>query len=194
MKNILLLLLVATATEISAAALDYGDTVAADPGNDRIMPRSTRTYTSLVTELTTVPMVSLKLPTSPLLVVETAFVYETVWSNPARSTWTTIAATTELPATPSTSTEFTTIMMIATSVHLKTVTLRPRLPGGVSLSSPDAVDIPPYSSIITSVGTPLSTSSAAEETLPPPMLSAPVSSTITTVCDISLSIKSNFLQ
>lgn len=190
MKNNILLLLVATATAALAAALGQGNAnnaaAAADPANDRIMPRSTRII--WVTKLTTIARASLRPPTpSSSVVVQTAFVFETIFSDPALDAWTTLGAATELPDPPSTSTSYSTVTMVAHSVTSVTTTLlRPRLPVGMMVGggAPGAgvVDIPPSSSIITSVGAPLSTSSAAGETLPPPILSPPVSSTITTVC------------
>lgn len=181
MKNKILLLLVATAAAALAAALGQGDAVNADQRDDEIMPRDENPHTVWITKVTTIARASLSPTASSPVVVQTAFVYETIWSDPALSAWITLRAGTKLPPTYSTSTSYSTITVIAHSVTFTTTTLHVRSLGTASASSPDAVDIPPYSSVITAVGSPLWTSSRTAESLPPPMLSAPVSSTITTL-------------
>lgn len=193
MKSRILLLLVATAAAALASALGQGDAVDANQRNDEIMPRDEKPHTVWVTKVMTIPraslaalasMASLIPTTSSPVVVQTAFVYETIWSDPALSAWITLKGGTKLPPTYSTSTSYSTITVIAHSVTFTTTTLHVRALETASASSSSAVNIPPYSSVITAVGSPLWTSSRTAEPLPPPMLSAPVSSTITTVCDL----------
>lgn len=193
MKSKILLLLVATAAAALAAALGQGDGANADQRDDEIMPRDENPHTVWITKVMTIPraslaalasMASLLPTTSSSVVVQTAFVYETIWSDPALSAWVTLKGGTKLPPTYSTSTSYSTITVIAHSVTYTTTTLHVRALETAGASSPDTGDLPPYSSVITAVGSPLWTSSRTAEPLPPPMLSAPVSSTITTVCDL----------
>lgn len=190
MKSKILLLLVATAAAALAAALGQGDGANADQRDDEIMPRDENPHTVWITKVMTIPraslaalasMASLLPTTSSSVVVQTAFVYETIWSDPALSAWVTLKGGTKLPPTYSTSTSYSTITVIAHSVTYTTTTLHVRALETAGASSPDTGDLPPYSSVITAVGSPLWTSSRTAEPLPPPMLSAPVSSTITTL-------------
>ncbi|ROW14959.1 hypothetical protein VPNG_03301 [Cytospora leucostoma] len=132
MKTNILLGLLTTATAALAAAVDRGDE-SAGLSEVNTAPPAVKLHTIYLTTLTTIAAASLTTKTSTSapsatssfssLVVETAIVRETIWSDPTSKAWTTLGTTTQLPPTPSTSTTYSTFKLVAEDVTFTTTTL-----------------------------------------------------------------------